>query len=353
MSSTKKTRADVPVSNSSKSRWTLIGYRLLAVLLSLVAGVGLVELAFRWLPDTPWYERIVLEQLPDRGGVILNVAGRRMKIRAEPPQTPKPPGTHRIMFLGDSFTFGVGLDDPADTFVSLIGARLERERPCSDVTRYEVCNAGLPALYTDSWRALFAVYGGAYDPDLVVAVFFLRDGVRGVATSGQIREIRAAMSRFSREQGNLYRYSRTYRFFLDRLELARVSRRYLARLQNGYMGTNEEKAEWRRAQANLLDVRDKIERRGGRFALVIFPMLYELDADYPLLDVCNEIERFARDNGIVVHSLLPTYLGLDGPSLWVSMFNQHPNERGHALAAESIYEFLVPIIRSPSSLFKK
>ena len=131
------------------------------------------------------------------------------------------------------------------------------------------------------------------------------------------------------------------------MELARVSRVYLAKLQNGYLGTNEEKAEWRRTQANLKYLRDQIEGRGGRFALVVFPMLYALDTDYPLLDVCNEIERFARDNGIEVHSLLPTYLGHDAPSLWVSMFNQHPNERGHALAAQSIYEFLVPIIRSP------
>lgn len=346
MSSTENTRGDAPLGNSSKSRWTLIGHRLLTVLLSLVVGVALVEIAFRWLPDKPWYERIVKEQLPDRAGVMLIVAGHWMQMREEPPQTPKPPGTHRIMFLGDSFTFGVGLDDPADTFVSLIGERLERERPRGDVTRYEVCNAGVPALYTDSWRALFGVYGGAYDPDLVVAVFFLRDGVRGVATSGQIREIRAAMGHFAQTQTGPYRYSYTYRFFRDRMELARVSRVYLAKLQNGYLGTNEEKAEWREAQANLIYVRDQIEGRGGRFALVIFPMLYELDADYPLLDVCNEIERFARDNGIAVHSLLPTYLGHDGPSLWISTFNQHPNERGHALAAQSIYEFLVPIIRS-------
>ncbi len=183
MSSTENTQADAPLDNSSKSRRTLIGRRLLTILLSLVVSVALVEIAFQRLPDKPWYERIVVEQLPDHGGVILNVAGRRMKTREEPPQTPKPPGTHRIMFLGDSFTFGVGLDDPADTFVSLIGERLKRERPRSDVTRYEVCNAGLPALRTDSWRVLFDVYGGAYDPDLVVAVFSLRDGVRGVATS--------------------------------------------------------------------------------------------------------------------------------------------------------------------------
>jgi hypothetical protein len=47
-----------------------------------------------------------------------------------------------------------------------------------------------------------------------------------------------------------------------------------------------------------------------------------------------------------MHSLLSTYLGRDAPSLWVSTFNQHPNEHGHALAAESIYGFLEPIIRA-------
>ncbi len=84
---------------------------------------------------------------------------------------------------------------------------------------------------------------------------------------------------------------------------------------------------------------------GARFAMVIFPALYEFNDDYPLTGVCEEIERFCRQSDIEVLSLLPTYLHEDGPSLWVSLHNQHPNARGHALAADAIYEYIEPMIR--------
>ncbi|MCH8922793.1 MAG: hypothetical protein IIA67_06555 [Planctomycetes bacterium] len=73
--------------------------------------------------------------------------------------------------------------------------------------------------------------------------------------------------------------------------------------------------------------------------------LYQLDDDYPLKGVCDEIERFCRQSDIEVLSLLPTYLNEDAPSLCVSPFDQHPNAYGHALAADAIYEYIEPMIQ--------
>jgi len=51
----------------------------------------------------------------------------------------KPPQTRRLLFLGDSFTMGKGVDGP-DTFVARVGERLNA---ASTTTRYEVVNAGV------------------------------------------------------------------------------------------------------------------------------------------------------------------------------------------------------------------
>lgn len=319
-------------------------WKISIVLVTLVVAISLVELAFKHLPDRPWYDRVVEAQFPKNDGVVLGIQGERVKLRRVPDRSPKAEGHRRIMFLGDSFTYGIGLANPADTFVSRIGLRLNRDRPDPNVLRYEVCNAGAPGSLTNTWRLVFDVFAPAYEPDLVVAVFFLRDGVEGLGTTGQIRAIRAAMQRFADQQTGLYRISHTVRYFMNRRELARVSRKALDVMVAGYVGSESETAEWRRAQENLLYLRDQIESRGGRFAMVVFPMLYELDGTYPLQRVCDEIERFARDNEIPVHSLLPTFRGMDASSLWVSIFDQHPNARGHEIAADSMYEFLVPLI---------
>jgi hypothetical protein len=39
-------------------------------------------------------------------------------------------------------------------------------------------------------------------------------------------------------------------------------------------------------------------------------------------------------------SLLPAFTGKNGPDLWVSPYNQHPNAAGHKIAADGILPFL-------------
>ena len=53
-----------------------------------------------------------------------------------------------------------------------------------------------------------------------------------------------------------------------------------------------------------------------------------------------EIEQFAEANEISTLSLLPAFAGEDDVDLWISPTDQHPNEKGHAIAAEAIADFL-------------
>ena len=86
------------------------------------------------------------------------------------------------------------------------------------------------------------------------------------------------------------------------------------------------------------------EREGRRFAMVIFPILLQLNESYPLNDVVDTLEQFCAQNGIPVRSLLPRFTGMDAPSLWVSKYDQHPNVRAHAVATDGIVEFVEELL---------
>lgn len=326
--------------------------RAALLLASLAVAALLAEVVLRATWTVPWWEQLRAEQTGAIEGVhpernkptTWPVGEHQLPLRQEPTAEPKPPGTHRTLFLGDSFTYGLAIDPP-DTFVGRIEHALNERPPLPGVARYEVWNGGIPGSLTTAWRALLAEFGEAYQPDLVVAVFFLRDGVAGVTTMGQIDAIRDEMQRLTRESF-LFRHSYLHRYLRSRAEQRALSDRYLGQLRAGYLGSDAEQAEWWNARSQLLWLRKESRKLGAGFALVIFPMLYGLDDDYPLADVVDAIEDFAVEKHIPVFSLLPAFQGQDAARLWLSPFDQHPNRAGHAIAADALLPFLEDRIRA-------
>lgn len=112
------------------------------------------------------------KRLPDDAryirGLISNAAGLR-----EDHEIPleRPRGELRILFIGDSCTFGFGLLH-GETFVEMAEQRLRERFPGMAV---ECINAGVPG-YTcmQGWRYL-QLKGLAYQPDLVIAAFGWND----------------------------------------------------------------------------------------------------------------------------------------------------------------------------------
>lgn len=82
---------------------------------------------------------------------------------------PKPDDVIRIVTLGDSSTFGWGVD-PEYTYQRLLEDRLN-----NGATEVEVLNLGIPGHTTRHGMAMFDHYARALDPDLVVLQFGAND----------------------------------------------------------------------------------------------------------------------------------------------------------------------------------
>jgi len=84
---------------------------------------------------------------------------------------PKPPGTFRIVVIGDSVAFGFGVDE-ADTFARVLATRLSA---LAGETRVEVLNLAVSGYNPYTEAALFRDVGVQYQPDLVLVQFCVND----------------------------------------------------------------------------------------------------------------------------------------------------------------------------------
>lgn len=79
----------------------------------------------------------------------------------------KKPGTYRILFVGDSFSWAGGLEG---NYTAILEKKFEAEFGDS---RVEIINTGYDATHTGEQLKALKKYGLQYNPDLVVLAFFI------------------------------------------------------------------------------------------------------------------------------------------------------------------------------------
>lgn len=81
-------------------------------------------------------------------------------------------GQQRILVVGDSFTFGYGVEE-SDGYVRVMERELNGGKPGS----VEAINAGVPAWWTDSYYLYLKTRGIALQPDIVVLGLFMGNDI--------------------------------------------------------------------------------------------------------------------------------------------------------------------------------
>lgn len=242
----------------------------------------------------------------------------------------RPPGVFRILGIGDSITFGTGVRED-DLFLARLRRALEAQSP----GRYEVWNLGVVGYNTAHEVALLRHVGVGLDPDLVLLFYVLNDAVDVLP-----REALEALAGLP-PSGPRTRSRPSPSWLLDqlraRLENRRVKRRTIELTLAAH---RDDSPGWIRVRDALREAKALSIRHDFALALVVFPVLWQLDGDYPFAGIHSRISATARRLGIPVLDLLPAFRGRDAESLWVHPTNQHPNEEAHAIAAEALLRFL-------------
>ena len=128
----------------------------------------------------------------------------------------KAPQTYRIVFLGDSTTFGWGVE-AEERFSERLAARLNARR---DGMRYEVINLGIPGYTSWHGRKAFEHFALPWSPDLVIMSFGANDGKK------ISRRAKTILQRESALEG--------VKHFMRRFATYRLMRRLLLSLANPF-----------------------------------------------------------------------------------------------------------------------
>jgi lysophospholipase L1-like esterase len=273
-------------------------------------------------------------------GVIMSVDRWGMRRRAEDTEQAKPAGTTRILLLGDSFAFGVGVRDE-DTFARRIEARLA----ATAGRRVEVLNAGVQGYNTHDEVVYLEKEWLAFEPDIVLVVFYLNDAYddSAILNNGE------ALGIYYEQPGGLLKVSRLWDLIQHKFQQRRTSKaieqfyhqRYFAEASEFLENPGSTRVDWTACKQALAHAADLSRQRGFKLGVVIFPELYHLDARHPFADVYALVERSCADLGIPTLNLFKTtFRGRDPRELWVHPTDHHPNEIAHRVAADAIAVFL-------------
>lgn len=252
------------------------------------------------------------------------------------PFGPKRAGVRRVMVVGDSFTEGEGVKEP-DTTVRV----LERLLNVAEPGRWEALNCGrrgqdFPALFETFEEAL------TYQPDVMLYAMVLNDPEQSEAFHARQTYVDDwILARGRMLEGPLempfYR-SRLATFVEDRFAALRVGRETTRWYLDMYGEPNRD--GWAQTQADIREMNRRVREQGSAFAVVVWPLLVDLEGHYPFLPIHETIARFCLSAGIVHHDLLPVFRGRPSPPLWVHPIDRHPNESAHRLAAEDLAPFV-------------
>ena len=237
----------------------------------------------------------------------------------------KPPGVYRIAFVGDSFTYGWGINDASDRFSDIVQRRFDGR----SAGRVEVMNVAWWAWDTrEELRAahdMIEVYG----VDEIVLCYLPND----------IEQLLPTDVYDARKPPRSVCVNTDASFLLDHLYYSIVARQ-TTRVQSACDWLWDGYADpgvWSRQQRTLTELIDLCRDKNVKIRVALLPFIKSWGERYDPVKLHAQLKAFFVASGVPVVDLLPAIAEHDPDTLIVNHHDPHPNERAHTLFAEEIW----------------
>lgn len=273
------------------------------------------------------------ELVPGKSGVFegMEVRTNSLGMRGGEPAAADARGLHRILALGDSFTFGFGIAED-QTYPEVLENLLNASSASSPdgEERFEVLNLGVVGYTTRDEAAVLRTKGLTLNPRVVIIGYVLNDP-----------EIdpRQSLHKYF-DPPVWWRHFHVLRLLHLGWNRMRIWRwgggdylRYLHAPQCG---------KWR----SVVEAFDAIGRmtrpRDIRVVVAIFPLIPRRGwRGYPYADLHRQVAGTARAKGFEVVDLLEVLSRHDPGDLRLTNEDDHPSRLGHRLVAEALRDRLL------------
>jgi lysophospholipase L1-like esterase len=229
-----------------------------------------------------------------------------------------PPGTLRILMVGDSLTLGWGV--PVQ---STFSKRLE-ELYAGNGVKAEVINTGVGNWNTVQEVEYFLTKGYRYEPDVVILNYFINDA--------------EAVPR-SQSPSFIMRHCYVCVFLSGRLDA--VLRQFALRQnwENYYLNlySDGKGSGWAAAKASIKKLSEYCRAKGIGLLIAHLPELHDV-SNYQFQAVTDLVQEAARENDVTFVDLLPYLKDQRSATLWVTAPDPHPNALAHQLIAQGLFE---------------
>ena len=272
---------------------------------------------------------------PNLVWIKRHVRENALGLRGQLPAIEKPHGTFRIVALGDSTTYGKGIELEGNRWPELLAEMLSKRLGA----RVDAINLSYPAWDTVEERQALVENGFKFHPDIVILGYNYNDpenATQRLEITGRARG--PAWLLFLRER--FYIADFAYQQVM-RPRNNEMFRQYIHRISSP---DAPNLPEFKQAMAGI---RDDCKKAGVDFAVVIFPTLTGINKNpYEFQDAEDLITVELKGLGVPYVSLLPLLKGYEGRELWASPYDPHPDEKVHKMAAEQLLPLVEPIIKS-------
>jgi len=239
----------------------------------------------------------------------------------------KPSGVRRIAFVGDSFTYGWGIERTQDRFPDRIQSLFDGRAPGT----VEVMNVAKPGwdagAELEPIRDMIAVWR----VDEIVLCYVANDIEKLLPTSEDFNPTRPPDVQFFNMDSSClmdYLYRRIY---LPRVPSVKNYHDWLAE------GFGDE-ATWRWHQQQLNAVIKHCQDNGVTIRVALLPFIRTSGDKLHIAELHSTLRAFFEANQTPVVDLYPAIVGIPTDNLVVNRVDAHPNERAHELFAQAIWQ---------------
>lgn len=246
-----------------------------------------------------------------------------------------------ILNLGDSITFGANIKNINQVYGKVLQMYLQQKFPDE---HYIVYNAGVGGYNIWQERALLQELTGKITYDMVLLGLCLNDSSPKMYVSDDVKgavvnvsgEIESPKEIFSRK---FFNRSRLYVMFKEALKS--MQRRYPKLFPSSMLWHNVlvKGAGWHSLKSTIHEMHEDLNTKGIPLVVVIFPYAHQLKLEARDNLIQTDLLSFCQNHAIACLDLFPFYQANSQSIRWDAE-GIHPDEGGHQIAGEAIFNYL-------------